>query len=161
MGKTPEIIYTDDETSWSSNALVEYFKENNIKHYITRAHASFAERMIRTFKDMLYKRIDGGTKKENPQWHTYIYQVMLTYNNQNVHSATKNTPDDARKSEESIDVQTNLELIALRNIKYPPLNIDDNVKIVSKRKPGEKERVSKWTTEIYKVKSKTEILGQK
>ena len=73
MGKKPEILYTDDEAAISSFAMIEYQKEHNIKHYVTRNHAAFAERFIRTFKDMLYKRIDGASKKENPQWHDYIY----------------------------------------------------------------------------------------
>ena len=159
MGKKPELLYTDDETSFSSYALVEYYKENNIKHYITRNHSAFAERFIRTFKDMLYKRIDGG-KKENPQWHDYIFEVLLTYNNQNVHSSTKKTPENARKSDEAIDVKTNLELIALTNRKYPPQAVGDNVKILKKRKPNEKERVSRWSIETFKVKSISKILGQ-
>ena len=58
--------------------MTEYYIQTKIKHYVTRNHAAFAERFIRTFTDMLYKRIDGGSK-ENPQWHDYIYEVMLTY----------------------------------------------------------------------------------
>ena len=109
---------------------------------------------------MLYKRIDGGSKKENPQWHDYIFQVMLTYNNQNVHTSTKKTPENARKSEEAIDVKTNLELRALTNRKYPPVAIGDNVKILRKRKPDEKEHVSRWSIEIFIIKSISKILGQ-
>ena len=112
MGKKPEISYTDDETAISASSMIEYYKEYNIKHYVNRNHAAFAERFIRTFKDMLYKRIDGGSKKENPQWHAYIYKVMLTYNNQHIHTSTKKTPGNARKSDESINVKTNLELKA-------------------------------------------------
>ena len=110
---------------------------------------------------MLYKRIDGDTKqKDGYQWTDYLQQTMKSYNTENIHSSTKMTPIEAIKPTQSIDVKTNLELIALKNRKYPPLNIDDNVKILSKRKPGEKERISKWSIEIYKVKSITKILGQ-
>ena len=72
--------------------------------------------------------------KEKPQGHDYIHQVMLTYNNQNITTSTKKTPDNARKSEEAIDVKTNLELRALTNRKYPPLAIGDNVKILRKKR---------------------------
>ena len=49
---------------------------------------------------------------------------------------------------------------ALTNRKYPPLAVDDTVKILLKRKPNEKERVSRWSIELFKVKSITKILGQ-
>ncbi len=77
-----------------------------------------------------------------------------------MHTSTKKTPENARKSDEAIDVKTNLEMRALTNRKYPPLSIGDNVKILSKRKPGEKERVIRWSIEVFKVKSITTILGQ-
>ncbi len=120
MGKKPEILYTDDETAISASSMIDQYKENNIKHYVTRNHAAFAERFIRTFKDMLYKRIDGGSsKKVNPQWHDYIYEVMLTYNTQNIHTSIKNTPHNARKADEAIDVKAILEMRALTDRKYP------------------------------------------
>ena len=80
MGHKPEIIYSDDETSLSTSAMQKYFKDNNISHVITRSHAWFAERFIRTFKDMLYKRVEAS-KDENIQWTNLIYPILLTYNN--------------------------------------------------------------------------------
>ena len=51
------------------------FIENNIELIITRTHAPVAERSIRTFKDMLYKRIEHDEQqgKTNIQWKDYIY----------------------------------------------------------------------------------------
>ncbi len=51
MGRKPQIIYTDDETALCSNAIQTYFEEQKIKHYITRKHAAFAERFLRTLKE--------------------------------------------------------------------------------------------------------------
>ncbi len=79
MGKKPKLIYTDDEGALHTKAIIEYFKEQKITHYITRTHAWFAERFIRTFKSLLAKRI-ANTKDLNPQWTDYIFQIMLTYN---------------------------------------------------------------------------------
>ena len=162
MGKKPELLYTDGETSFVSDALVTYYREQKIKHYVTRKHAAFAERMIRTFKAMLYKRIDQAkVKVENPQWHDYIYQVMLTYNNKLKHSSTGKTPDEARKDTHQADVKANLEIRALKNRKYPPLNVGDEVKILRKKKINEKNRTSNWSIEVFKVSSINETLGQK
>ncbi len=75
MFKKPKLIYTDDEKSFSLPAIQTYFRENKINHYVTRHHAAFGERFIRTFKNMLYKRIDNDIKADvyiNPQWIDYI-----------------------------------------------------------------------------------------
>ena len=60
----PSIIYCDNETSWSVGAVPEYIEQQGIKQYITRNHAQFAERFIRTYKAMLYKRIDSAKRDE-------------------------------------------------------------------------------------------------
>ena len=84
---------------------------------------------------MLYKGIDQAkVKVELPQWHDYIYQVMLTYTNKLKHSSTGKTPDEARKDTHQADVKANLEIRALNNRKYPPLNVGDEVKIMRKKK---------------------------
>ena len=59
MGKLPEMLYTDDEGSFHSKQAVSYYRENKIKHLITRTHAPYAERAIRTIKAMLYKRLEA------------------------------------------------------------------------------------------------------
>jgi hypothetical protein len=161
MGKSPELLYTDGETSFDSFYMREFYTKKKIKHYITRKHAAFAERFIRTFKAMLYKRIDEGkTKTENPQWQDYIFQVMLTYNNKLKHSSTGKTPDEARKDTHQADVKANLEIRALKNRKYPSLSVGDSVKIMRKKKINEKERNSNWSSQSYKVLSMAESFGQ-
>ncbi len=75
MGKKPELLYTDGETGFDTYDLRDYYKEQNIKHYITRKHAAFTERMIRTVKAMMYARIDQGkVKVENPSGSTTFFK---------------------------------------------------------------------------------------
>ena len=38
MGKLPEMLYTDDEGSFHSKQAVSYYRDNKIKHLITRTH---------------------------------------------------------------------------------------------------------------------------
>ena len=66
MGKKPEIMYTDDETALSTEAIQKYLEDENIEHHRTRAHPNFSERAIRTFKDMLYRRVEADEKKGKP-----------------------------------------------------------------------------------------------
>ena len=80
MGKKPEIIYTDDEGAMNKEAIQKYLKDENIEHHRTRAHPNFSERAIRTFKDMLYRRVEADEKKgkQNIQWTDYILEILLT-----------------------------------------------------------------------------------
>ena len=160
MGKKPEIIYTDDEGALRRPDIQTYFKENKITHYITRNHAWFAERFIRTFKLMLYKRIDQGGAT-NPQWVDFVYQIMLTYNNKMVHSSIKMTPAEATKPSNAIDAKTNIELQAIFTRKYPELEIGSSVKIYKKKTLGQKERVSRFMPTVYTINNITEQHGQK
>ena len=73
------MIYTDDEGALSKESIQTYLKEQKIEQR-TRAHANFSERAIKTFKDMLYKRVEADEKKgkSNIQWTEYIHETLLT-----------------------------------------------------------------------------------
>ena len=153
IGKKPKILYTDDERALSKEAIQTYLKEQKIEHHRTRAHANFSERAIRTFKDMLYKRVEADEKKgkSNIQWTDYIYEILLTCNNQMIHSATKFTPKEARKPSNELSVRLNIASSGKPNRIYPDLDKGDEVKIFRKRKPNEKERVGNWSKNVYTV----------
>lgn len=79
MGKLPDILYTDDEGSFRSKQAEEYYKNNQIKHLITRGHATYAERAIRTIKDMIYKRIANSP---DAKWYSseILSKALVVYN---------------------------------------------------------------------------------
>ena len=172
MGKKPKIIYTDDEGALSKEAIQTYLKEQKIEHHRTRAHANFSERAIRTFKDMLYKRVEADERNEshakhdekkvksNIQWTDYIHEILLTYNNQMIHSARKFTPKEARKPSNELSVRLNIASSGKRNRIYPDLDKGDEVKIFRKRKPNEKERVGNWSKNTYTVERVEKKLSQ-
>ena len=56
MRSKPKIIYTDDQRGIASSDFKEYVEGEGIELYRTRGHPAFAERMIGTFKDKLFKR---------------------------------------------------------------------------------------------------------
>ena len=162
MKGKPRILYTDDEKSFSTEALQKYLKDEGILHHVTRGHANFSERAIRTFKDMLYKRIDADENKgkENIQWNDYIFQIVLTYNSKMKHSATGKTPVDAMKKENELSVRMKIASQANKTRKYPPLRVGDEVKIYRKKAITEKERSSNWGKEIYTVENINTKFGQ-
>ena len=163
MEKKPKIIYTDDEGAMNKKAIHKYLQEQNIEHHRTRAHPNFSERAIRTFKDLLYRRVEADQKKakDNIQWTDYIFEILLTYNNKMKHSATGFTPKDARKPSNELKVKLHLNMNAKRNRVYPDLGVGDEVKIFRKRKPNEKERVANWSQNVYTIEKIDEKLGQK
>ena len=69
------------------------------KNTLKVGHPAFARRFIRSFKDTLFKRVDNDEKKlkQHIQWTGYIIEIMITYNNKDVHSATGMTLNEARK----------------------------------------------------------------
>jgi hypothetical protein len=163
MKGNPKFIYTDDEGSFSSNAVKDILAKKKIEHIITRNHAPVAERAIRTFKDMLYKRIDDDIKKgkENVQWSDYIYPILLTSNNKNKHGSTGETPAVASKPDKQTEVKDSLEKKARMNRVYPELKVGDMVKIYTKRQRGDKERIPLFSSNRYEIQSIREKLGLK
>ena len=64
MKGKPEIIYSDEEGSLNNKTVEDYFNQEGKELYRTRGHLNFAERFIRTYKDVLYKRVENMKKKE-------------------------------------------------------------------------------------------------
>ena len=153
MNGKPELLYTDDETAFSGASIQEYLKKEGITHHITRGHPHFAERAIRRYKDMLYKRVEADEKKgkENFQWADYNLEILLTYNDKNIHSATGLTPKEAVKGEKNLKAKVNMSINATRTRKYPEIKTGDKVKIYRKKAITEKEGTSNWLPTIYEV----------
>ena len=162
MKGKPEIIYSDEEGSLYNKTVEDYFKEEGIELYRTRGHPNFAERFIRTYKDMLYKRVEKDEKegKDNIQWIDYNFEILLTYNNKMEHSSIGMTPAEALKEKNNYKVKMKMATEATRTRKYPEINIGDEVKIYRKKAITEKERSSNWLPAKYKVERIEKKLGQ-
>ena len=162
MKEKPELIYTDDERAIAGDDFKEYVEGEGIELHRTRNHPAFAERFIRTFKDMLFKRVEADEKKgkENIQWINYIFEIMLTYNNKMVHSATNMTPSKARKNENEFRARLNVSMKARKDRIYPELKVGDKVKIMRKKAITEKERTSNFLKGEYTVEEISKSLGQ-
>ena len=146
MGKKPKMFYSGEEGSLYSKTIIEYLEHEKIEMHRTRGHPAFAERFIRSFKDMLFKRVEADEKKgkANIQWTDYILEILLTYNNKNVHSTTKFTPSEAKKPKNEFEVKLNISLQAKKSRVYPEIEVGDSVKIMRKKGISEKERTSHW-----------------
>ena len=157
MGGKPECIYSDNEGSFNANIIIKYLKENNIRQIFTLGHAAYAERAIRTMKDMIYKRVEHTKQK----WVDVLYAVLLTYNNRNKSSITGMTPVEAKRPGNQMDVAAHLEIHRINKRKYPNINIGDKVKMLKKKKHFQKENISTWSPTVHTVLDIVESHGQK
>jgi len=157
MGGKPESIYSDNEGSFNANIVVKYLKENNIRQLFTLGHAAYAERAIRTIKDMIYKRVEHTKQK----WVDVLYAVLLTYNHKLKSSITGMTPADAKKPSNQMAVASHLEIHRINKRKYPNIKVGDWVKMLTKKKHFEQENISTWTPHIHEVLNIVESMAQK
>ena len=160
MGGKPESIYTDDEGSLNSKLLQDYFKQNNIKHITTRTHAPVAERAVRTIKDLIFRRLE---KNPSLMWYDtkILANSLVMYNYKMVSSATGFTPNNAREKKNELNVKLKLELGRKTTRRYPPVEVNDKVRIYKKKGKFDKERVPVWTDNVYNVDKIETSMNQK
>ena len=95
------------------------------------------------------------------KWDDYLTEIMLTYNDKDIHSATNQTPNQARKKENEFKSRLNISIKAKKDKLYPELNVGDKVKIKRKKTITEKERTSHFLKGEYVVEEIFEKLNQK
>ena len=163
MGGKAKMIYSDEEGSLFSSTITDYLDEEKIELHTTRGHPAFGERFIKTYKDMLFKRVDADEKKgkNNIQWIDYNLEILLTYNNKLVSSVTKMTPIEARKKKNEFEVKLNISMNARKTRVYPDLDVSSQVKIMRKKGISEKAHTSHWLKEIFTIERIETKLGQK
>ena len=113
----PEVIYHDNEGSWSSTEFIRLKNPHKIKHIITPTPPPFAERMVHTIKNMIHTRLErlGVSKK----WIDMLPSVLKEYNNTK-HSTTGVSPNEAIKPSNHMEVWLNISNKAKFNRRYPP-----------------------------------------
>ena len=152
MKGKPELLCADDESALNTQAIQDFLKEKGIGHHRTRGHPNFSERAIRTYTDMLYKRIEVDEKKgkENIQWIDYSLELFfLTYNDKMIHSAIKMTPKEAIKQNKYLKAKLNKTIQAPRTRKYPEIKEGDSVKIYRKKHNRKGENKSMESRNIH------------
>jgi len=152
----PNYVYSDEGGEFAG-AFEAKLKENEIKHVLTRSSAAFVERAIRTLRDGINVRLTALSLKK-ADWYKMLPFVVGQYNNAE-HTTTKVTPNDAAKLEwegdrdEILKIRGTIEGKAHFDVKYPPIAVGDQVKII--RKPGKygdfKSHFVAWTEETFKV----------
>ena len=129
----------------------DWLDEHNIVHIMTRGHANTAERAIRTFKDLMTRRLEGPDNK-GVKWYDQVrLSVLAKYNQKMVNRTIGMTPYEATLKKNEAQVRTMLEINATRKRKYPDLKVGDKVKLYKKKDKLDKERISVWLPKVFEV----------
>ena len=154
LGGTPKVIVSDAEGALDSSELNKFYEENGIRHIITRNHAGVAEKMVRTLKEMIFKRLKH---EPNKTWYEIIHECLVVLNYMRKSTATGFIPNEARKKENEALVRMNLEANRNNTRNYPPVDVGSLVRLYRKRKNFEKESQALWTEKRYEVKKIEEV----
>ena len=145
----PEVIYHDNEGSWSSTESIRLKNSHNIKQIITSTPPTFAERMVQTVKNMIRQRLEG-LEISKEKWVEILPSVLKKYNNTK-HSTTGMQPNGAKKKDNHFEVWLNINSKAIYSRKCPPLSIGSQVRTYAKPKSMKKQNVSVWSKEVVKI----------
>ena len=148
MGK-PKQLYSDEESSVRAKVFFRFINESDIKHIQTSTHAPSVERFIRTFKDNLYRRLDGS-KQDKSDWVKHVSNILAKYNNTQ-HSTIQIKPVEAVKGENRLWVNWHLQNDVKKYRKYPKINEGGVVRINIKKCRLSKSHEPNLSSTRYKV----------
>ena len=105
--RRPLKLESDRGAQWYSSIFQNLLKAKNIHHYcrFTDKGPGIAERVIRTIGNLLKKPVFFAG---NANWLSELPSVIKQYNN-NIHSSTKMTPNQASKKSNERKVYSNLQ----------------------------------------------------
>jgi hypothetical protein len=144
-------IYSDDEGGMNTPVFKQLLAEHDIKHLITLAHASNAEKFIQRIKNMIMARIDG--MDTDVSWVKLLPFIFNKYNDKTVHETIGMTPYNATLKRNEIEVLFNIANKASHARKYPPIQVGT---LVRKYKKGDnvaskKGWISKWSDKVFEI----------
>ena len=160
MGGKPKTIYCDGEGGFVGKDMQEYLLKENIRMINSRNHAPYAERHIRTIKDMINRRLEYK-KLVTKKWVDILPDILKEYNNKMVHSSHKFTPEQARQRRNEATIKGRLEVKRISDRKYPEVEEGDTVRVFKSKDKMSKQNVPVWSETLHKVVRIQETHGQK
>ena len=149
----PSYVYSDDGTEFKAEfkKKLDYF---DIDKVVTRGHAFFVERVIRTLKEALIRRLSAGLVARN-RWHQLLPDVLAQYNSRK-HATTGVTPNQAHSDTAKAE-QARQSMQAKAKQGAPAralLSVGDRVRVRVKPREGRGAyRVTEnaWTDSSYPI----------
>lgn len=141
----PWILCTDAGKEFTSSSVQNYFREKAIQHYplytSTDFHAGMVERVIRTFKERLYRYF---TQNSTNRWVEIIQKIAAAINN-SYHRGIGTTPN-------SINFSTDNTLFKTApSLAKSSLKVGDTVRVGKFKHTFEKGYLPNYSDKIYKI----------
>ena len=120
MRGKPQRLHSDEGVGLKSKVVKEYLDKEDIEIHLSKGYPNFAERGIRPFKDKLLKRVETDEKqgkdasaeasranRHGIRWTDYIFEIVLTHNNEDKQTATGMTPKESAMKNNELEVKSN------------------------------------------------------
>ena len=151
----PAQVYSDDGAEFKKE-FKQLLDDWSIDKQITRGHAFFVERVIRTIKEAILRRLERGVGRRG-QWHLLLPDIIAQINNR-THTATGVTPNEAYGDPAKADQAWNSMKSRAKETAEPRALIQAGDRVRIRLKPQEARasyRVNelKWSEKVYRVQS--------
>ena len=147
--RKPKYIWSDQESSFFSKEMQQFFKDNNVKIYYTHSHlkAVIIERFNRSLRELMMKSF---VKNNNTVWYNILPDLINTYNNR-YHQTIKMKPKNVNKLNEK-HIKNTVYNHDITN-KKPKFKVNDLVRISLKRRTLFDKPTGniKWSEQLYKI----------
>lgn len=141
--KTPKNLWVDQGSEFLNKEFKKYREDNgiNIYHTFSENKSAYAERFIRTLKELITKHI---LETNHNNYIDALPQIVQGYN-ETIHSRTKKTPDEVYHEEEEPAEYKEPKAIPIK------LKVGDYVRITRVKTTFEKGYTPKWSKEVFKI----------
>ena len=129
--------------------MVKFLNQNEIKSVQTSTHAHTVERLIITFKNNLYSRLDS-LKQDETNWIKHMNNIIKKQSSTE-HSVTQIKPAEAGNEEDHLWVNWHLQNSAKKNRKHPDITNGDMVRYKLKPSIGTKSHEPKWSSTRHRI----------
>ena len=158
--RRPAKLRTDNGMEFRNRAVKKLLKDKGINAYTTKneTKANYAELVIRTLKNMMYRYF---LHHQTYQYVSVLQQFVKSYNTRPHASLNGLSPKQVNKRNEAmvwkrmyVDTST-----TVKKRKRYVLKVDDNVRISHLKYAFQRDYQEKWTEEVFKVTSRTRKQG--
>lgn len=142
---TPEIMYCDEGTEFTSKAFRTLMKDYGIELVLTVRHAPVVERFNRTIKHMISKYLQVTKSKTI----TKVLPLLIKNYNNSYHKTIKMAPNEVTNSN-VIEVWHNIYNQSKKKVREA-IKAGDKVRVLIKEKAFTKKYKPRWSKEVHTV----------